>query len=163
LGNCELQPRRMRTSILTNGRQTADWSLERCAATTLFWMPIRGDNMKAIYCGATLIFIAMVGWRLLHYGKTWEFSPRCVPVSALSPDGKTYKNGETIDPMNAGIIRSGSEESVMGAMMLTLLAAFGSVFYQLWGLARIIEARERRKRQQSTVGLSDDRMRRRDA
>lgn len=97
--------------------------------------------MKTIYCGATLFFFVMLGRHLLHYGKTWAFSPRGIPVSVTSPDGKSYGNGDAIDPINQAIIRSGSEEAAMGCGIGTLGILIAWFVYECLRVERVRDAR----------------------
>jgi hypothetical protein len=77
--------------------------------------------MKAIYCAASLVFLALAARQISMHGKEWKFGRYGIPVSILSPDGRAYADGKPIDPINLAIIQSGNEERAMGVA----LAVFG--------------------------------------
>jgi hypothetical protein len=65
---------------------------------------------------AAAIFFLLVTPRLMWlHGRTWEFGPHGLPVSILSADGQTYRDGSQIDALSAAIIRSGVEEPMWAA------------------------------------------------
>jgi hypothetical protein len=59
--------------------------------------------------GVALMIVLPARMIWLH-GRTWECGPHGLPVSILSPDGRTYRDGSEIDPYSNAIIRSGMEE-----------------------------------------------------
>src|SRR5580658_1200553 len=91
---------------------------------------------------AVLIFLpARMVWT---YGGTWEFGPHGIPVSALSADGKTYRNGNEIDPITEMAIGSGIEERVSGFAYGGLLLAVAFLAYQVWQHKQLLDSRARR-------------------
>jgi hypothetical protein len=80
--------------------------------------------MKNSNCLAATVFFLLATPRLMWlHGRTWEFGPHGLPVSILSADGQTYRDGSQIDVLSAGIIRSGIEEPLAAGF----LAFFGWV------------------------------------
>jgi hypothetical protein len=91
---------------------------------------------------AVLVFFpARMVWT---HGGTWEFSPHGIPVSALSADAKTYRNGGEIDPITEGLIRRGIEEQVSGFAYGGMLLAFGLLAYAVWQHKQLLDSRARR-------------------
>ena len=90
---------------------------------------------------ALIFFPARMVWT---YGGTWEFSPHGIPVSALSADGKTCRNGGEIDPITEGLIRRGIEEQVSGFAYGGMLLAFGLLAYAVWQYKQLLDSRARR-------------------
>jgi hypothetical protein len=82
------------------------------------------------------LFAAFTFGMLCRHGREWEFSRHGIPVSVLSPDGQTYRNGNEIDPFMLSIIRSGNEEAIMAGILGVMLASLGLLAYQIWAFKR---------------------------
>ena len=69
-----------------------------------------------------LLFALIAGHMALGCGTRWTFGPRYgLPVSLVLPgDPSRYADGSPIDPLTRSLIRSGSEEDVLGACLLIL-------------------------------------------
>ena len=79
-------------------------------------------NVLALFWLVIIVaFPVRVFWT--HGGK-WEFGPHGIPMIALSPDGKTYRDGDELDPLTAAITRSGKEETIVGCTLGGLIAFF---------------------------------------
>ncbi len=82
------------------------------------------------------LFAAIILGMLWGHGREWEFSPHGIPVSALSPDGQTYRNGNEIDPLTLAIIRSGNEEAIAASIFGFAFLALAFLAFQLWAFSR---------------------------
>lgn len=79
-------------------------------------------NVLALFWLVIIVaFPVRVFWT--HGGK-WEFGPHGIPMIALSPDGKKYRDGDELDPLTAAITRSGKEETIVGCTLGGLIAFF---------------------------------------
>ena len=82
------------------------------------------------------LLAAIILGMLWRHGREWEFSCHGIPVSALSPDGQTYRDGNEIDPLTRAIIRSGDEE-VISASLYGFLGLFRTFLaFELWSCSR---------------------------
>jgi hypothetical protein len=83
---------------------------------------IQMKNVLALFWLVIIVaFPVRVIWT--HGGK-WELGPHGIPMIALSPDGKTYRDGDELDPLTAAITRSGKEETIVGCTLGGLIAFF---------------------------------------
>jgi len=81
--------------------------------------------MKNVLALFWLVIIVAFPVRVIwtHGGK-WEIGPHGIPMIALSPDGKTYRDGDELDPLTVAITRSGKEETIVGCTLGGLIAFF---------------------------------------
>ncbi len=72
--------------------------------------------MSKFYALVGVVLMIVLPARMIWlHGRTWECGPHGLPVSILSPDGRTYRDGSEIDPYSSAIIRSGMEEPLFTA------------------------------------------------
>jgi len=72
--------------------------------------------MNKLYALVGIVAMFLIPARIIWlHGRTWECGPHGLPVSILSPDGRTYRDGSEIDPFSNAIIRSGMEEPLFTA------------------------------------------------
>lgn len=90
-----------------------------------------------------VLFISATVHVVLVYGEEWEFSPRGIPVTALSPDGETYRNGRPVDPMIRQMHESGFDEKLMGVLLAVLLVVSAYVAIQMADYSRLIGSMNR--------------------
>jgi len=88
------------------------------------------------------------------HGGRWELSRHGIPVSVLSPDGKTYRNGDEIDPITEMLIRGGTEEGVTACIYLTLFAATAGCIYQALKLRQAIQSQARREGREAVLEMA---------
>lgn len=89
------------------------------------------------------------------HGGTWEFSAHGIPVSALSPDGETYRNGDEIDPITLGMIRGGTEEGASACIFIALFVAIAGCAYQALKLRQAIQTRARREARERVLQMAN--------
>jgi hypothetical protein len=112
-----------------------------------------GMNRLFSWLGIAM-FVAIVARVAWMHGQTWELSARRIPVSLLSPDGETYRNGDEIDPINRAMIRAGNQEQVMGWALVVLLALFVLWATEVWKYKQALELRAQRQASEAVLAMA---------
>jgi hypothetical protein len=104
-----------------------------------------GADMNRLFSWFGIAMLIFLPARMIWaHGGRWEFGPHGIPVSALSADGKTYRNGDEIDPITEMMIRSGIEERVAGFAYGGLLLAVVVLAYEVRQYKQLLDSRARR-------------------
>jgi hypothetical protein len=101
-----------------------------------------------------VIFVALPVRVIWTYRGTWEFGPHGIPVSVLSSDGTTYRNGSEIDPVTAVVIRSGKEEQVLGCTFGVLSVLFVGLACKLRREKHVCNIRAKHRESEALLALA---------
>lgn len=71
------------------------------------------------------IFAYCIWGNLSHYGTRWECGRWYMPRTLFSPNGRTYADGEWIDPYSVALAKSGWEEEVFLVVTVGVIVVLG--------------------------------------
>lgn len=80
--------------------------------------------------GGPIVMLLLILNQFCHYGTRWVIGSLGMPLSLVSPDGRTYADGTPVSAVSAMLIRSGLEEQLtLGLFLFSAVVMTAAVWF----------------------------------